>query len=143
MTWNVFDYILIAANVGMLLYGVFTGFIRRISGTISLAVAFMVTAFTYQKAYDVLHLTHTYEKYIAYIVIFVLCYIVFKTVLKKASNRISKWPIVGGINRLLGGVLGVLQGILMSVVLIVFVNIFNFDAVNHSLIAQWVLHFIR
>lgn len=71
---------------------------------------------------------------IAFIVLFIIIKIVF-FIIKKVTKNISNIPVIGPVNRILGGVFGLLEGVLSCfVVAAVFYLVFSINIVNEDVV---------
>ena len=122
-----FDIGLLIVLAGFIGNGLAKGLIRLLGQVVGLIVASYVASHFYLTFYqwgkDLVSFSEGTEKFISFIIIFVLVTSVIGAVfilIEKIFNLISIIPFTGMINRLLGGVLGLLEGSL-SLGLILFV----------------------
>jgi len=142
MNFNWLDLILLVILGLSVLFGVLKGFIRQIIGILAVIVGLILAVNYYPGVSDVFmqwSRSSTLSNFIAFIVIFVavLC---LGGVLSFIFSKLMKGPLKF-VNKVLGGGLGLLKGLLISGVIVFAMLVFPFkdDAIKQSFLAPYCL----
>ena len=116
----IFDLILVLFLGGFIFYGFYIGFLRMLLNLFSSILSIIISVHIYLKVYTLIPFigfgSEGLGKTLAFILILaILNYLlsfVFK-ILAKLLKIISSLPIISSLNRILGGILGLLQGLFL------------------------------
>lgn len=146
---NLFDIILILILAYCFLRGIFRGLLKEISSLIGVIGGFYA-AYTYYKDAGV-HLSPYLKRWItdpshinilSFLIIFIGIYLIV-SIIGIIIKYILKIVFLGWVDRLFGGVFGILKGILIgSVLLIVFTAFLSSDStmIRNSRISPYISH---
>lgn len=107
------DLIIVLLSVFLLIKGVWKGFVKEIAGIIAVGLA-VVLSFIYHKDAADYFASFVDDKYInlvGYIVVFLVVYLVVMLA-GNLLDKILKTVFLGGINRVLGGLFGLVKATL-------------------------------
>lgn len=121
MNIHILDIIFAVIIIGFSLFSCFTGFLKRVSGTIAALSALMIAYFAYKPGYELLNsylnLNNKAFLYLLFALIFILVFIIVRLLLRKLSDSINDTVIAGSLNRILGLILGLFQsGLIVLIV---------------------------
>lgn len=115
-----FDTILIVILAGFVFYGLFFGFIKMIGNLIAIIIGALIASHYYLVVFDwlegIIGSWGNFGKVLAFIIVFGLASKIIRiafSVLEKIFHMISFIPFLKGINRLLGGLFGLVEGIIV------------------------------
>ena len=119
------DIAILAILVGFLLKGIFRGLLREICSLLGLVLG-GVFAFTFhvplaQALTDRFSLSATIAVWGAFLAIFLLVVLLF-AVLGFVLHRFVKLVLLGGFNRLAGGLFGIIQGVVILAIFLLILN---------------------
>lgn len=129
--------IVIAFLVAAAIYGYCRGFLRILITTlalvVTLVVSFLITpAFAsllektaIGKALAKTPLPQVGLRVVAFLILAILIYIVIRIILSVA-HVITKIPVIGGINRFFGGIVGIIEGLLVIWILCMIIQAISF-----------------
>lgn len=116
--------IVVVFLVAAVVYGYSRGFLKILISTLALVVTLVLAFLLTPAVANLLDKTslgielnkqivpHISVKFIAFLLIAILIFIVIRIILKIA-NVINKIPIIGGINRIFGAIVGLAEGLLV------------------------------
>lgn len=107
------DLIIVLFMAFLVAKGIWKGFVKEIAGIVAV-VAGVLVAFTYHYSFSQVLEPYLGEKYLsiaAYVVLFLVTYIA-AMLLGNLLDKILKTIMLGGINRLFGGLFGIIKAVL-------------------------------
>jgi uncharacterized membrane protein required for colicin V production len=150
MSW--FDIVIIVILAGFLWYGFFFGLIRLIGDLLGLVAGAFVASHTYILVYNFLDRFLPGSPEIGKVVVFVLIFGLASRIvswlfmlLEQGFNLISIIPFLKSVNRLLGLILGLFEGVLiLGIVIYLLEKYLPVSAslatwLSHSTIAPWLI----
>lgn len=107
------DLIIILFTVFLLIKGVWKGFVKEIAGIIAVALAVVLSFLYHKDAADFLgtYLDEKYTTAVGYVVVFLAVYLVVMLA-GNLIDKILKTVFLGGLNRVLGGLFGLVKSAL-------------------------------
>jgi len=107
------DLVILIFTAFLLVKGIWKGFVKEIAGIIAVVLAVLIS-FRFHKdtaGYLVSFIDEKYASVAAYLTLFLAVYLVVM-LLGNVLDRVLKYVFLGGINRVLGGVFGILKSVL-------------------------------
>lgn len=126
---NVFDLLVVVALFGAFVLGFVQGTIRRLLGILSIVFSFLVTANLMGPVGDFLadnwvQFPHEYSFMLGFLVLFVAAVLAFSLVIQGTYHKAPLFEKATFVDELIGGVLGVLQAILLLLFLTIVLDTF-------------------
>lgn len=150
MSW--FDIILIIVLAGFLWYGFFFGLIRLIGDLLGIVAGAFVATHVYIPLYNFLDPFLPGNAEIGKVVVFVVCFGIASRLvawlfmlIERAFDLLSIVPFLKSINRLLGLILGLIEGVLILGIIAYLLqkhlpsSLPLNDWLSHSVIAPWLI----
>lgn len=139
---SLFDLALVILISGFAFFGLFFGFIHTLGSALGTLLGIWIAATYHQEALSAVHLSKTgvTGKIVSFIVLFLLTSRLLGLVfwlLEKLFGFVRFIPFIKTLNRLLGTLLGFLEGV---VVVSVFLHVIKIYVPNNLVINDWITH---
>ncbi len=146
---DIFIFIILLAYV---YNGINKGFIRLLGRIVALVIGVILTSHLYIPVFNFLDQILGFNEAVAKVFIFILLYFIINRLInwlflliEKLYNLLSIIPFTKLINKLLGAILGLLEGLLFLSIIVHLLNSFNLfnSQIKESIISPLLLRFIE